>query len=669
MHYPLPLTFQSEPSAASLQRTISRLQGEVARFKSMAAGLQQGSTGGMSAAFSRLQQENDALRAQNAHLRSSLSSCQASQRELQSAATAAETGRGKAEEALDRLKGASRGEVKRLRAEVTALKEQLVHVHHAAEANAAAAGSAEAEAAEELKQTNTKLRARIRDLTRQMALHGIKPRTSGSGVGRRGTPTRGVSGSRARGGGRQAGRAGSRGSVAGAAYKARTPSPAGSRGRGRSTKYSRPWAAGPSPGRRSEAGSVASSVGSRASSTGSRRSVRSSGSAASGGLKRRHSSGKYGYDPVAYAKARREKIEAAKAKRRGTPTRRTRPGSVGQRTPGGRSVASGTSKGRSSQAAPRRDSSRRQTTPKRGALPAYMRSPGGRSVGSAGSYGSVGSAFSTGSRRSGAGRQRTWDRPWRTSPKSSSKAPTKSARGRAQEPKKQSPRRPKTGPGRQSQPHPVHGTSSSPHEQQVPSQGQAEPQPHAAAMAAPHAHAHSSSFMAPEHSHAHTFVAGVSAPRQAWPAPQAAPRSPGLGRSLQHPPSVPVSGRADEVDEEGMSASGAALGMSTGRSRGLAHKQGQSRPSSSGGFISPPAQATGTMHVLSTGYAPGTAAVQGHPGGAASVSASQGLSHQHGSVDSQAEISAIDQRLQALQDFLKATKEGRSVPAPVAGAQ
>ncbi len=195
VHYPLPLVHQPAPSPQALQRTVQRLRQELAQARSMAAAggaaLDASDVSGagsvLGGAVARLQQENQALRSQVQRLRDSLGSAQGVDREMRNALTTAETARGKAEDALERLRNASRAEVKRLRGEVDALKQQLVHVHQAAEANSAAVTATAATDREELRSTNTKLRARVRDLLKQLSTHGIRPRGGNSVLG---TPTR-----------------------------------------------------------------------------------------------------------------------------------------------------------------------------------------------------------------------------------------------------------------------------------------------------------------------------------------------------------------------------------------------------------------------------------------------------------------------------------------------
>jgi len=630
VHYPLPMVHQPAPSPQALQRTVQRLRQELVQARSMAAAggvdITDSSANGsaLGGALARLQQENQALRTQVQRLRDSLGSAQGVDREMRNALTTAETARGKAEDALERLRNASRGEVKRLRGEVDALKQQLVHVHQAAEASSVAVTANAASDREELRSTNTKLRARVRDLLKQLSTHGIRPRGGNSVLG---TPTRragggktglgrvsGATGSRGRtraspgrnsAGGSRAGSAASRGSrgrsPGGAARAApqrasrnRTPSPVVSR---RSTRYARPWLGGSSD---------AESVGSRGS-RGSRAShaSRASSAGSNASLKRRHSSGKYGYDPVAYAKARQEKIQAARQKRGMTPTRKDgRPGT-------------GPSGG---------------TRP--GELPAYMRSPGGRSVGSAGSRASASSAFSTGSKRS-AGKgvkggtpssrrkqssTKDWDRPWRSSPKANAIAHrpgTKSGsvnKGGAGG--SSSPLRPSSAVGPAPQPAPAEqGPGGQPwvvHPPQVQR-------------------------------------------RQAWAAQEQEQHAHPTGRRLQQPgmakrdsPPVPP--------EEPYLAQGHGVTVAGG---GLTHS------ASAHSFVGQSSEASfqPSVPVLSHAHSSSSLSsaqpAQGVPSSASYAYNPVAVGGQLPS-DGSAEISAIDQRLQALQSFLKAAKTGQA---------
>ena len=634
VHYPLPMLHQPAPSPQALQRTVARLRQELAQARSMAAAAGGGmdasdATGDasvMGGALARLQQENQALRTQVQRLRDSLGSAQGVDREMRNALTAAETGRGKAEDALERLRNASRAEVKRLRGEVDALKQQLVHVHQAAEASSAAVTANAASDREELRSTNTKLRARVRDLLKQLSTHGIRPRGGNSVLG---TPTRRSGGGGGGGLGRVAGAAGSKGrsraspgrnsaagsragSAASRGSRGRSPAgaPRGGAARGarhrtpspvvsqRSTRYARPWLGG---------GSDVESVGSRGSRGSKVSRASSAGSAAS--LKRRHSSGKYGYDPVAYAKARQEKIDAACSKRGMTPTRKDgRPGT-------------GPSRG----------------GVRPGELPAYMRSPGGRSVGSAGSRASASSAFSAGSKRSarnergtpgsrkGAkGGSKNWDRPWRSSPKAgpgSARRPgtkTGATRNESSAARAASPLRPasaSSGAG-------AKGSEGGPSQNQW--------------MAQP-----------PQVQR-----------RQAWAAQEQQQYAQPTGRMLQQPyvakqaPPVPPE-EPHLASGHGITASGAAVHLAPSAS---AHS-----------FVGHSSEASFQPSVPMTAATAQPAAHTSQPStaaAAASYAYNPATVSQQAPSDGTAEISAIDQRLQALQSFLKAAKTGQTGISP-----
>lgn len=218
VHYPLPLAMEDTPTIASQARHIRRLKRELTAARSSVGGsrttpgsVQAPTGGGTEQTVSELQAQ------------------------LQDTRTAVAAG----EEALEKLRTASRAEVKRLRAEVATLTtalEDATRRHGALSAEAkqvAGTMAREAEAVMQLRDTNEQLRAKVQDLTRQLALAQSNS-TSGRGgagggaTGRQAgprTPT-GTPTARGRPVARTPGSTGSRASSVGSAGSSRGPVPA-----------------------------------------------------------------------------------------------------------------------------------------------------------------------------------------------------------------------------------------------------------------------------------------------------------------------------------------------------------------------------------------------------------------------------------------------------------
>lgn len=144
VHYPLPLQPLEVPSAATLQRQVRRLRREVAAFRAL-AGLQPTSAAalapsglpGASAALlvssvAGMQREVGMLRERLAEASASERSLNESLREAQARMRAATEAASAGDGALEKLRQASRAEVRRLRAELAEAKDRA----DAAEANA-----------------------------------------------------------------------------------------------------------------------------------------------------------------------------------------------------------------------------------------------------------------------------------------------------------------------------------------------------------------------------------------------------------------------------------------------------------------------------------------------------------------------------------------------------
>lgn len=226
VHYPLPLAMEDTPTIASQARHIRRLKRELTSARAGQSTAHSGATAGPAGL--------GAGSTPAGHGTGAGQTVAELQAQLQDARAAVSAG----EEALEKLRTASRAEVKRLRAEVTTLTAALEaattrHGALSAEAKQVAGTMArEAEAVMQLRDTNEQLRAKVQELTRQLALAqgggsgragvGASSGTAGRQQGPRtpsGTPT-----SRGRPTARTPGSTGSRGSSVGSAGSSRGPS-------------------------------------------------------------------------------------------------------------------------------------------------------------------------------------------------------------------------------------------------------------------------------------------------------------------------------------------------------------------------------------------------------------------------------------------------------------
>lgn len=157
VHYPLPLQPLEAPSAATLQRQVRRLRREVAAFRAL-AGLQPTSAAalapsglpGASAALlvssvAGMQRELGMLRERLTEATASERSLNESLREAQARMRAATEAAAAGDGAIEKLRQASRAEVRRLRAELAEAKEradaaEAAAAHAQAQASAARAG-------------------------------------------------------------------------------------------------------------------------------------------------------------------------------------------------------------------------------------------------------------------------------------------------------------------------------------------------------------------------------------------------------------------------------------------------------------------------------------------------------------------------------------------------
>lgn len=352
VHYPLPLSAQDPPKLVSLQRTIRRLRAEVSHWQAMAA-QGEGDAGQGGATLARLHHDHARLEQAAESQAAQLSAAQQKVRELSTAATTADTRRAKAEESLHKLRSTSRAEMASLQQEVDALKAHIGELHASGSVASARADHRASAELVEVQAANERLRGRLRELTRQMAAAGLRPKPSGSS----GRASAGrASGTRPGAVRREPATRTSRrpttpGSVRSCSSVSSASTAHSAAVRQPRRQYARPWATSSTGSRQSSSarrrspattprgrpraasrGSAASSCGGYSSDGGcsarsrssaaSRRSAQSTGSARSNASSisrrlSRRSGSKYGYDPVEYALERRRQIEAARAKRQG----------------------------------------------------------------------------------------------------------------------------------------------------------------------------------------------------------------------------------------------------------------------------------------------------------------------------------------------------------------
>lgn len=157
VHYPLPLQPLEAPTVASLQRQIRRLRSEVANFRAL-SGLQPNNTAALApsglptasqallvSSVSGMQKELVMLRERLADVTSSERSLGDALRDANTRLKAATDAAAAGDAALEKLRAASRAEVKRLRAEVADLRERVM----VAEASAATAAQQQAQQAQQ----------------------------------------------------------------------------------------------------------------------------------------------------------------------------------------------------------------------------------------------------------------------------------------------------------------------------------------------------------------------------------------------------------------------------------------------------------------------------------------------------------------------------------------
>jgi len=139
IHYPLPLLFEETPTVASLSRLVRRLRGEVLSFRSLAGlaaqapaltagGLPTSNVDALSSSVQGLQRENALLRQmlteQQAKVNEEKESVSAMKGQITSLSEMNKT----AEAAIEKLRNASKAEVKRLRGEIAELQAKVVAI-------------------------------------------------------------------------------------------------------------------------------------------------------------------------------------------------------------------------------------------------------------------------------------------------------------------------------------------------------------------------------------------------------------------------------------------------------------------------------------------------------------------------------------------------------------
>jgi coiled-coil domain-containing protein 61 len=151
IHYPLPLLFEETPTVASLSRLVRRLRGEVLSFRSLAGlaaqapaltagGLPTSNVDALSSSVQGLQRENALLRQmlteQQAKVNEEKESISAMKGQITSLSEMNKT----AEAAIEKLRNASKAEVKRLRGEIAELQAKVAAIGGGGGGSSSAAG-------------------------------------------------------------------------------------------------------------------------------------------------------------------------------------------------------------------------------------------------------------------------------------------------------------------------------------------------------------------------------------------------------------------------------------------------------------------------------------------------------------------------------------------------
>jgi coiled-coil domain-containing protein 61 len=218
IHYPLPLLFEEVPTVSSLSRLVRRLRSEVLSFRSLAGlaaqapaliagGLPASNIESLSSSVQGLQRENSLLRQMLTEQQGKVNEEKDSVNTLKAQITSLHEVNKVGEAAIERLRNASKTEVKKLRSEIAELQSRLgngngplssssssssgnVLVESGDDSNtrgsssstSAIISSASNDMLVQLKESNDALSKRVQELTKQLALTKGSSATSGLGT-------------------------------------------------------------------------------------------------------------------------------------------------------------------------------------------------------------------------------------------------------------------------------------------------------------------------------------------------------------------------------------------------------------------------------------------------------------------------------------------------------
>ena len=219
IHYPLPLLFEEVPTVSSLSRLVRRLRSEVLSFRSLAGlaaqapaliagGLPASNIESLSSSVQGLQRENSLLRQMLTEQQGKVNEEKESVNTLKAQITSLHEVNKVGEAAIERLRNASKTEVKKLRSEIAELQSRLgngngplsssssssssgnVLVESGDDSNtrgsssstSAIISSASNDMLVQLKESNDALSKRVQELTKQLALTKGSSATSGLGT-------------------------------------------------------------------------------------------------------------------------------------------------------------------------------------------------------------------------------------------------------------------------------------------------------------------------------------------------------------------------------------------------------------------------------------------------------------------------------------------------------
>lgn len=189
VHYPLPLTFEETPTVSVYQRLTRRLRRELLTYKSLAGltesqvgitatGLPNSASNALSTSVAGLQRENTVLRQMLVEQENKERIAQETIRTLEGKIIGLQDTVNAGDTAIEKLRLASRAEVKRLRQEIQEYQQKLgitsgTDNHYSGggnNSNDSDNNNNNKDLIHQLKDTNEQLKLRIQDLTKQLAL-------------------------------------------------------------------------------------------------------------------------------------------------------------------------------------------------------------------------------------------------------------------------------------------------------------------------------------------------------------------------------------------------------------------------------------------------------------------------------------------------------------------